>query len=251
MRRLAVALPIVLTSLTAASAQAAIITTDRACYLQTPSTVVTVRGSGFGPLRPYTVLLAAKPLPAAGAMTDDMGRMQGTVQPPLLARSEQEHTSTISVTSDDQTASAAFTVTRFLVNFSPSRNVAPSSRVRFSVYGFGIGTQSGGIPPDVYLHYVSPAGRLRHTVRLGRSRGQCGSIVRTARRRLFPFPAPAHGKWRLQFDTSRAYRRGVKGSKFLFFTVGVDVRTVPASRRTSLNGSAGSPGPRGGGAYAR
>src|SRR5207249_4882881 len=36
--------------------------------------------------------------------------------------------------------------------------------------------------------------------------GVCGSITRTRMRRLFPF-RPTAGRWRLQFDTRRTYRR--------------------------------------------
>jgi hypothetical protein len=47
-------------------------------------------------------------------------------------------------------------------------------------------------------------GRLLRTVTVGRLTGACGSL--TLRAREFPFrPVPA-GTYRVQFDTSRAYR---------------------------------------------
>jgi hypothetical protein len=148
--------------------------------------------------------------------------MQGAINPPALGEAQQERTFTIGVQADTASATTTFTVTKFSADFTPSRKVAPTSRVRFSVFGFGLGTPN----PDVYLHYVTPGGRLRHTIRLGKAQGQCGSIERTARRRLFPFRNPRHGKWQLQFDTSKAYHRGTVGSPFLFYTVGVTVHAA-------------------------
>lgn len=221
-----VALPIALLTLTAAAdARAATVSTDRACYLETRSTNVTVTGAGFGASRPYTVALDGSPLSGGGAATDVNGAMQGTISPPALTDAEHERTFTVGVESDDLAATSMFTVTKFSADFTPSAHVSPNSRVRFSVYGFALSSPS----PDVYLHYVDPAGRLRTTIRLGRARGQCGSIERTARRKLFPFGKPRRGKWLLQFDTAKTYTRGMKGSPFLFYTIGVQVRATKRS----------------------
>jgi hypothetical protein len=231
-------LPITLLALAsaAADAHAATVSTDRACYLETRSTNVTVTGAGFGASRPYTVALDGSPLPGGGAATDANGAMQGTISPPPLTDAQQERTFTVGVESDGVGANSSFTVTKFSADFTPSAHVSPNSRVRFSVYGFALSSPS----PDVYLHYVDPAGKLRGTIRLGRAQGQCGRIERTARRKLFPFGKPRRGKWLLQFDTARTYTRGMKGSPFLFYTIGVNVR---AAKRTSRHGSAGSLGP--------
>ena len=75
--------------------------------------------------------------------------------------------------------------------------------MRFKVFGFGLVTAN----PIVYLHYVRPNGKLKRTIRLGRAQGVCGQIKRTARKKLFPFSAE-RGKWKLQFDTRRRYRKG-------------------------------------------
>ena len=77
-------------------------------------------------------------------------------------------------------------------------------------------------------------------MRLGGARGQCGSIVRTARRKLFPFGVPRRGKWQLQFDTAKTFTQGKKGSPFLFYTIGINVRSV--KRKATLRGGAGSLG---------
>jgi hypothetical protein len=228
MRRLVAAPSLaIVTAVTAtAAAQAAVVTTDRICYLTTPHTTVTVRGTGFPAQRPYTVALDGSPLSGGAPTTDVNGAMQGAISPPALTDDEHERLFTIGVQTDDVSANTTFTVTRFAADFSPMRNVSPVSRVRFSVYGFGIARPN----QDVFLHYVDPNGKLRLTLRLGRAQGQCGSIPRTAKRRLFPFDAPRHGKWRLQFDLSKTYIRGVPatadkpGSPFLFYTIGVNVK---------------------------
>jgi hypothetical protein len=223
-RPTAALIPALLLALAAPAARAAEVHTDRGCYLQTKATNVTVTGTGFAPSRPYTVSLDGRPLQGGGAATDAGGAMQGAISPPALTDAQQERTFPVAVDVDGVTASTTFTVTRFSADFSPSAHVAATSRVRFAVHGFGLVRTR----PTVYLHYADPAGHLRGTVRLGHAQGQCGSIARTARRRLFPFGAPSHGKWSLQFDTSERYVRGRRGSPFLFFTIGVDVRARAA-----------------------
>jgi hypothetical protein len=237
-----VALPITLLTLLApaTAARAAAVATDRACYLETRSTNVTVTGTGFGASRPYTVALDGTPLPGGGgSATDGNGAMQGTISPPALSDRELERQFTVGVDSDGVGASSVFTVTKFMADFTPSAHVSPASRVRFSVYGFALSSPA----PDVYLHYVDPAGKLRGTIRLGKAQGQCGSIERTARRKLFPYGKPRRGKWLLQFDTAKVYTRGEKGSPFLFYTIGVNVKA--AKKAPTAAGSSGSLGPGG------
>jgi hypothetical protein len=218
MRRIVAALPLALLLLPAA-ARGAEIQTDRSCYLETDHTTVTISGNGYTPARPYTVLLDDQALAGGAGTMDAGGAMQGAFTPPALAKDESQRMFTVGVQSDALAASTTFTVTRFKASFSPSKGDPAKLKVRFAVSGFGLGVPD----PDVYVHYVAPGGKLRQTVRLGRAQGQCGNIARTAKRRLFPFADPKHGKWALQFDTSKTYQRGVKGSPFLFYTVGVNV----------------------------
>jgi hypothetical protein len=236
MRRVAAALPLPLCLLAAAvPAHAASVVTDRECYLETSRTNVTLNADGFAASRPYTVALDGSPLPG-GAATDAQGKVQGAFSPPTLAATEHERTFTVGVESDGVAVSTNFTVTKFSADFSPSKTIAPDSRVRFSVYGFGLSVAN----PDVYLHYVDPAGKVRQTIRLGRAQGQCGSIEKTARHKLFPFGTPGRGKWKLQFDTSRTYTRGTVGSPFLFYTIGITVRS--AKKKAATMGTSGSLG---------
>ena len=228
MRRLVALLPLSLL-LVPAAAHGAAVQTDRTCYLQTDRTNVTVSGNGFAPGRPYGVSLDGTALTGGLGTMDAGGAMEGAFAPPALTDDELERTFTVAVTSDALTAQSQFTVTRLKADFTPSEGDPTKLRVRFSVAGFGLAMHD----PDVYVHYVTPKGRLKETIRLGRATGQCGRIARTAKRRLFPFRAPALGKWRLQFDTSKSFTKGVKGSKFLFYSVGVCLQPPGAPKPTT------------------
>jgi hypothetical protein len=228
MRRLVAALPAVLPMallLLPAAARGAEVQTDRTCYLETDRTTVTISGNGYTPARPYTVTLGGRPLTGGAGTMDPGGAMRGAFTPPALTKDENEHMFTVGVQSDALAATTTFTVTRFKASFSPSKGDPAKLKVRFTVNGFGLARAN----PVVYLHYVAPGGKLKETVRLGQAQGQCGTIARTARRRLFPFAKPKHGKWALQFDTSKTYTHGVKGSPFLFYTVGVNVHQAAST----------------------
>jgi hypothetical protein len=230
MRRLAAVLPLSLIAALPASAHAdPAVQTDRSCYLQTPSTNVTVSGNGFTAGQPYTVLLDGQALRGAANTIDANGTMQGAFAPPMLAPDELQRTFDVAVQSDALAAQTQFTVTRLKANFTPSEGDPTKLKVRFSVAGFGLAAPN----PDVYLHYVTPGGRLKKTVRLGKATGQCGRIARTAKRRLFPFSRPTLGKWQLQFDTSKSFTKGSNGAKFLFYSVGVCLQPPGAGKPTS------------------
>jgi hypothetical protein len=152
--------------------------------------------------------------------------MTGTLTPPSLASDEAERTYRVGVQTSAEVASASFTVTRLLADFAPSRGKLTKLKVRFTVHGFALRDEADTTvdpTPDVYVHYVSPGGRPRKTVRIGTAQGPCGRILRTAKRPLFPF-RPQRGTWRLQFDTQKTYERGTKGSTFLFYSLGVRIR---------------------------
>ena len=221
MRRLTTVLPasvaLLVTLPAAAHASVPALQTDRTCYLQTDKTNVTVTGNGFNAKTPYVVSLDGTALNDGSQLMDNLGAMQGTFPPPPLANDELQRTFAVGVASGGLNATAQFTVTKLLANFTPSQGDPTKLRVRFSVAGFGLVDHN----PDVYVHYITPKGKLKETVRLGQATGQCGRIQRTAKRRLFPFDKPALGKWQLQFDTTKTYAKGSRTSKFLFYSVGV------------------------------
>lgn len=221
MRRLLLPALLALVGASAPAARGATLATDRDCYLQTSKTVVTMGVSGFPADQPALISLDGAVMPDGHQAIRPDGTLSGAFNPPPLRSGEYERTFMLDVSAAGVSARKRFTVTRFRASFSPSRGNVERMRVRFSAYGFGLLERN----PTIYLHYVAPSGRHRKTIRLGQARGHCGSLPRTRLRRLFPFRHPEHGLWRLQFDTSRSYRKGTVRSRFLFYTLGVRVRS--------------------------
>lgn len=208
----------------ATAASAAEIHVDRSCFADPADRedTVTVRGEGFAPNAPYEVILDGRPLRGGSGRTDADGRMSGRFVAPgvkTASRIARQHKFDLRVRQGDLQPAVYFTVSRLSSSFSPARGDLRKLKVRFSAYGFSL---LGQKRPPIYLHYVSPRGRLARTVRIGRGTGACG-FHRTGKRRLFAFD-PIRGDWRLQFDTRRRYRQGTTRSSFLFSTQRVRVR---------------------------
>ena len=201
-----------------AAASAAQVQADRDCYEDNTGQVA-VSGNGFDPGQPYQVTLDGKTLSTGNEVTGPDGSVAGSIETPQLS-GNSVHVYTLSVVQGANTASTTFSVTPFLADFTPGSGNPTTLRVRFKVFGFGLVTAN----PIVYVHYVRPNGKLKRTIRLGRAQGVCGQIKRTARRKLFPFNAE-RGRWNLQFDTRKTYRKG-PGSTFLYFRVGVTIKRI-------------------------
>jgi hypothetical protein len=210
---------------TTAAASAAQIAVDRSCFADPGQRKdnIALTGSGFSPSGAYQVTLDGAALTGGAGTTDAAGALTGSFVAPSLddvvGKGTFEHTFTLGVTEGANAPTTQFTVSKLLATFKPSSGDPKSLKVRFSMYGFGL---SGAVSPTIYLHYVRPNGKLRKTYKLGNTQGPCGSLT-TAKRHLFPFAAQ-RGAWKLQFDTSPAYTKGVKTSTFLFYTLGVTVK---------------------------
>ena len=199
-----------------AAASAAQIQTDQACY-QDNTGLVAVTGNGFDPDQPYQVALDGQPLPTSALdKTDAAGGISGAFETPQLAR-EDVHVYTLQVTQGANVATTTFSVSPFSADFKPGSGNPKTLHVRFNVFGFGLARPN----PTVFLHYVRPNGKLKRTIRLGKAQGACGTIKRTSRKKLFPFQAE-RGKWKLQFDTQRKYRKAHRP----FVTIDVIIRRV-------------------------
>jgi hypothetical protein len=176
-------------------ARAATVETDLPCYLENRQ--VAVSGAGFTPGAGFTVLRDGQPI-GGGTVAAD-GTVTGSFASGTLEAGIAERPFDLTLTDQTNQAATKFSVSRFRAEFAPSRGNPATLRVRFSVFGFG----RQGLP--VYVHYLSPDGKLARTVRLGMTKSICGGITRTRLRRLFPF-RPRAGRWRLQFDTRDAWR---------------------------------------------
>jgi hypothetical protein len=212
----------------ASASAAAIVETDRDCYLQQNETTVSVRGSGFVPGSPFDVLLDNEKLPGGAAAMGADGTMSGSFAPPALDEGVVQRRFTLGLVTAHASTSTNFTVTRLQASFWPNKGTATRLKVRFSLFGFGL----GGKAKHVYVHYVAPNGRFIKTARLGKPRGQCGSIPKTSRKRLFPFKSVCAGTWRLQFDTRKRYTKGTRRSSFLYYTLKTQIRKSKAAAST-------------------
>ena len=200
----------------AASASAAYVTVDRPCHLE--GATVAVRGYGFTPGATFQVLLDDEPLSGGAGTVAPDGTAGGSL-PATIGADRLETSHRVTIEEGAARVNARFRVTRVAAGTVPRRGDPRTMRVRFRASGFGLGAATR---PDLYLHYVSPRGRLRRTVRLGRAQGPCGTL-RTASRRLFAF-APEPGRWRLQIDARRTYATGRPRPGFASATILVTVR---------------------------
>lgn len=168
-------------------------------------------GSGFTPgalvdiFRDAEILYPRVPVDAAGALP------AGSLPAPYVARGRRSFTVTVTEQANPaQTVTMESLVTALDVEVTP-RRATPATRVRFEGAGFTA-------PRPVYLHYVR-AGRARETVRIvRRASGPCGEFE--VRRRQFPF-LPAVGRWQLQFDQRKRWRREPAGA---FLRMRIDVQ---------------------------
>jgi hypothetical protein len=200
MHRLSILTPLTVSAIVvgAPAAAAAVIETDSRCYQEQQEVVV--RGSGFTPLSTVNVARDGKVF--ASAQADANGAFVGKFATSVTPGEVRERLYRLSASDMINSAATAYRSTKIFANFKPDRGNPATLRVRFTINGFGLAQPRA----PVYLHYVSPDGEQRRTIRLGSARGVCGRIDRTRKRRLFPFEAQ-RGTWILQFDTRRAYQR--------------------------------------------
>jgi hypothetical protein len=201
----------------APAARAATLTTDERCYQETQDVILS--GSAFAPMAPVAISQDANPFGTAD--TDATGAFQRKFPAPELARSVREQVFTLTGTDNAlNTASTRYRTTKIFADFTPDSGDPKTLQVRFTVNGFGLLRQHA----SVYLHYVSPSGRVRRDVRLGTALGTCGKIRATRLRHLFPFPAE-RGRWVLQFDTNKTYSRATGKSKYIWVRKPVEIFT--------------------------
>ena len=206
-----------------AVAGAATASVDRTCYPGDGSSQLVVTGTG------YTANEAVQLMVGGGIVgvttADASGNVRTTFPvpaPPQTGRSKNDQGYEMSLVQDALKATVPFRTARVVGDFSPSNGRPATLRVRFSAYGFGVATPAGQPMPNVYVHYVDPKHKVRKTISLGAGAAPCGTIAKTALRKLFPF-TPRSGAWTLQFDTNPVYHRGTGVSRFIFYTIALTV----------------------------
>jgi hypothetical protein len=197
MPRRVVLLALLVLAAVPAGAGAATITTDRACYR--PGATASATFSGFtAGAEPFD--LRVNDDVAAEVRIDGAGAAKATFRVPRGAPPQP-----VTLRVQDSLAILAETTVRVnvpIVEMSPTR-AKPTTKVTYSASGFD--TEG-----PVYLHVVR-RGRALRTVALGTPERPCDEVL--ARVAHVPLRGrPAKGTYRLQFDTSAAYRAGRPGA---------------------------------------
>lgn len=198
----------------APAAQAATLGTDARCYQETQDVVVTGEGYQAGQI----VTVSRDGAAIGSTRADAAGAFRAKFPTRELPGGQREGLYDLAATDGMATAVTRYRLTKVFADFNPGTGNPATLRVRFTVNGFSLLRKQS----TVYMHYVRPNGKVRRTVSLGRARGTCGLIRRTARRHLFPFEAEK-GRWVLQFDTKRTYERANQSSKFVWVRKPVEV----------------------------
>ncbi|MFL5818570.1 MAG: hypothetical protein ACJ76L_13340 [Conexibacter sp.] len=189
----------------------ATLTTDARCYLQ--GAPLRMTANGLTPNAPLTVALDGTQLSYGDGSTptaDAAGSFVSSFTTPVLAPGVPQQRHVLAVGDGRRRPKTRFTVTRPEGgDFQPSSGNPSTLRARFRVWGFAL--SAGAERVSVWLHWVSPSGRVRRSAALGNTGGDCGALT-TAPRRVFPFDAEA-GRWVLVLDTSRRYRVQTNGPR--------------------------------------
>ena len=204
----------------AGPAQAATLAVESPCQrAATPARDMTFVGTGFTPGE--VVLLSAGSTTVGNAVAGADGSFRQRFQTPAPSQTgSHAHEAQFTFTATDNTdptitAGVTFRTADVFGDYNPGDGDPTTLKVRFTAFGFAAGLPAGAQAPIVYVHYVTPKGKLKRTISLGRGSGPCGSIPRTKLRKLFPFSL-VPGTWALQFDTRKTYTRGKGSSPFLW-----------------------------------
>lgn len=207
-RRGSLALAVACALVPAASARAAELRADHACYVG-GAEEVELTATGFRP--GATVDFRQRGITVASVPANDLGQAQVRRRAPRHPGGRTSlATAFVEFSADqrddpDTRAATRVSITNFTGSFSP-RRPRPNRRMRIRLTGFLPGQR-------IYLHYVR--GRRSVATRsLGRARGDCGRLTATVRR--WPLRRVAAGRWRLQAD---ARRRWSPRTRAQFFTV--------------------------------
>lgn len=173
-----------------ATAQAATLTTDRACYAEQER--MEIRGAGFTPGAPVSLALDGNQVVTPTA--DAAGGIGVTGPAPVIDPSRQRRFTLLATDTTNPALTASVRPLATLLDVKVSPTSGRKTRVRkISARGFTTGR-------TLYLHVRR--GRYKKNIRLGALKAPCGT--KTVRKRIFTRGAPT-GVYKLQFDASRRY----------------------------------------------
>lgn len=178
-----------------ATASAATLAVQGACFVT--GAPVTVTGAGFTPGAPVSIRGGA----FGSTVADPAGNISAQVSAPFVNTVAPK---TIGITATDSAnpanaAGARFPVIARALNTNAPLNGRPRQKTTWRFSGFPPGTA-------IYGHYRF-RGRTIKNYRFGKPTGPCGTLVVRARRMPMPSSRIQRGTWTLQLDQRRHYRR--------------------------------------------
>jgi hypothetical protein len=187
---------------------------DPACYLSGETGLLT--GTGFRAGETWSAKLGGEMRIGTGRI-DARGAIRARFTAPTYHGTAGTRELRLSVSDGKRSASTTFSMTPLSASFAPRTGDPATLRVRWRV--LGLGPRHG-----VYVHYLRPDGTHRRTLRIGTTRGACGSL-KTGPIALFPFRY-TYGTWTFQVDASRHFSKATLPRLLIDF----DIRR-PRARR--------------------
>lgn len=204
----------------AATASAATLTLDKACYVfkGKSAPIVSFSGTGYGPNDP--VALESSSGFSADVTADAAGDISGTAEAPLpplnAAKAKQFVVDARDFTpagTDAVVATASSEVAPFAASHGASKHREPGNRaltetVKWAFSGFPVGSK-------VFGHYLH-AGKLVARQNFGRTKAPCGTLVTHKP----GYPAkPHHSSYKVQIDTHKKYSKKTEPRLMLKITL--------------------------------
>lgn len=181
---------------------------------------VMISAQGFTPNSKVDLTLNGAPLQGStGLQVGDTGLLELPGFPaPFVRKGPQDFTVTLAEQGNPaNTVSATAQSTRLGVNIKP-KSARPSQRISFKGSGFTA-------EKPVYAHYTLRGKQVKR-VRMARRTAECGAW--SVRRPQFPMKDPDQATWFVQFDQSKRYVNGTRGTlKSVYVRVKIDVSLVP------------------------
>lgn len=209
-------------ALAASPAEAAVLFANKQCYREADPRDPVIFGGG--PFTPGgSVNVTRDGLPIGALQANAAGLVSGILTRPPVIDPAKERPFML-VATDQRNPALTATLTRLVsqldVTVRPTGG-RPGIRRRITARGF----TGGG---SLYAHVVRA--RSRHTVRIGRLSGACGTLK--VRRRVFR-KRTRNGTYRVQFDASRSYSTTTYPS----LTFRVRIFTIFRPRRSAASAS--------------
>ncbi len=196
------------------SAGAATISTDAACYVAGGQ--IGVSGAEFGPGNP--VFLQGEQM-FASVPADASGVLSATLTAPSLGAVIGPTFKSFTLTATDQTTRAAASSTIKVANLTFATNGGVKSPKAKRIWSFSGFLQRPGKP--IYGHFRY-RGKTYADYRFGVPKGPCGMLKKRAPG--IPAKRVRTGKWNIQVDFERRYKRNVSprvtSSTTIFTTFG-------------------------------